>query len=420
MHPTATTPDVDIPRQRGRAAAPVDSFDAAPPATAGAGVDRTDSGSPWRRAVRSALGVWFAAGAAHVLVSLYIWVVGQKPNHHLRDIIGAGYVWDAVHYLRIAAEGYGGRDDAPAFFPLYPLSVRYADMVLPQGQMVAALTVSYLCAFGALLLMHRLAEYEFGSAVASRATLYLAAFPASFFLFVAYNESMFVMLALATLYLIRRGNWWVAGAVGGLACTSRMFGILLVLPMAWEYLRQRGWRGIRFDVLAIGLVPAGLATYAAYLWSAYGDPLKFSTAQDVWQRTYVWPGQALWDSLMSIVNSAEPFLNRPTLGSAMELASLVLAIILLVLALVGPWKFRRDQAYLLVYGGVGVLLLSSMEIGWGSVLQSAPRLILETVPIFLVLARIGARPAVDRFVVVVGFSLQAVLMLLYLNNIFVA
>ncbi len=426
MHRSPPTPDVDIPRQRDRSAAPIEDQGLGPaslPPGAGDSVDRTDTGNPWRRAVRSALGVWFAAGSAHVLVSLYIWIVSQKGNHPLRDIVGAGHVWDAVHYLRIAAKGYEGRDDSPAFFPLYPYTVRYVDKILPEGQLVAALTVSAICALGALILMHRLAEYEFGSAVAGRATLYLAAFPASFFLFVAYNESMFIMLAIGTLYFVRRGNWWLAGALGGLACLSRMFGILLVLPMAWEYLRQCGWRWreIRTDVLAIGLIPAGLGVYAAYLWLTYGDPLKFSSAQNAWQRKYVFPGQALWDSLMSIVHNTQPFLNRPNLGSVMELASLTLAIVLLVLALVGPWKFRRDQAYLVVYGGVGLLLLSSMELGGGgSVLQSAPRLILETVPIFLVLARIGARQNVDRFVLVVGFSLQAVLMLLYLNGIFVA
>ncbi len=38
------------------------------------------------------------------------------------------------------------------------------------------------------------------------------------------------------------------------------------------------------DAVALLLVPAGLAAYAAYLWAAFGDPLAFAHASAAWDR----------------------------------------------------------------------------------------------------------------------------------------
>jgi hypothetical protein len=369
---------------------------------------------PWRRAAWSAFAVWSAAIVSHVAAALYYWSATERPPPHLEHVPLWLNRWDSEHYLRIATEGYGYWEGAPAFFPLYPLTVRGVDAVLPIGTLACGLLVAAGCAYGALVLLHRLAEFELGVDVARRATFYLAALPASFFLFLAYNESMFVMLSLATLYACRRGHWWLAGALAGLASATRMFGILLALPLAIEYLRQRGLRGVRADVLALALVPTGLGAYAFYCWSEFGNPLQFSAAQAVWRRDYVLPGQALWDAAKTLDNDRA--VAPMVLSSALDLLSLTLAIVLVGLALVGPWRLRRDQFYLVAHGALGVLLLASMEIHWGNPLQSAPRLVLETVPMFLVLARMGANQLVDRLVLTVGISLQGVLLLVFMSQ----
>ncbi len=361
----------------------------------------------------AATAVWLASVAAHTVAAYYTIVIDNRPKQGLVDIIAAYNVWDTPHYLRIASEGYL-QDHMPAFYPLYPLAIRYTDAILPQGQMVAALTVGLACAFGALMFMFRLAEHEFGSRVASRAIWYLAAFPASFTLFAAYNTSMFIMLAVGALYYMRRGNWWVAGTLSALASATRLFGILLALPMVIEYLRQRGLRGIRADVLALTLVPAGLVAYSLYCWTVLGDPLKFIHAQAWWRRAYVWPGQAVWDTAVLIKNGTVQ--HPPPPIQLVDFVSVILALALLVLTVVGPWRFRPDQIYLVAFGAIGLLLLSSTELlGESSMLQSAPRYTLEAVPIFLVLARMGAKQFVDRMVLAVGFTSQAILLFMFLT-----
>ncbi len=374
---------------------------------------------PWRRACLPALGVWSAAAVAHTITAYYTIVIGNRPQQGLTDIVAAYNVWDTVHYLEIAAKGYV-HDYSPAFFPLYPLTVRFAEAILPLAPMVAALSVSYACAYLALVFLFRLAEHEFGTRVASRTIWYLAVFPAAFALFAAYNTSMFIMLAVGALYYMRRGNWWVAGTLSALASATRLFGILLALPMVIEYLRQRGLRGIRADVLALTLVPAGLVAYSLYCWTVLGDPLKFIHAQEIWKREYVWPGQSLWDAAAYIFELRTAADGHTPLVEIVEFLSLSVAVVLIALSIVGPWRLRRDQLYLQAYGVMGILLLCSTEVHWGNLLQSAPRYTLEAVPIFMVLARMGANQIVDRLVIAVGLTVQTFLLLMFLNWGFVA
>ncbi|MFI1990823.1 mannosyltransferase family protein [Actinoplanes sp. NPDC020271] len=362
---------------------------------------------PWPAALRAALTVWAVFTGTHLAVSALAWLPrgGKAPD--LWTMVLGWNSWDAGHYVRIAESGYHLGPGFPAFFPLYPLLIR-----LFGGGVPAALVVANLAAFGALAVLHRLAEYEFGPRVAQRATWYLAAFPMGFFLFIGYNESLFLLLAVGALYAGRRGHWWLAGALGALSSATRLFGLLLIAPLAIEYLRQLGWqpRRIRADVLSLALVPLGVIAYSVYCAIELGNPLAFSVAQDQWGRRYTFPGGA-W--VIAVQQIGGP-LDASTLGSLIDAGTTLLAVVLLILTLAGPWKFRRDQVYLVVQGALTLVLLLSTEVG-GRSMQSAARYVMEAVAVLLVLARMGDRPAVDRAVLVIGVSLHAVCLVVFMS-----
>ncbi len=94
---------------------------------------------------------------------------------------------------------------------------------------------------------------DFDRATAARAVLYLLVFPTTLFLSAVYAESLFLALTVAAFYHARRGQWWIAGALGGLAALARPHGVLLALPLAVEYLAQRDFdlRAIRGNILAL-------------------------------------------------------------------------------------------------------------------------------------------------------------------------
>lgn len=373
---------------------------------------------PWRTAYLTGFSVWAVMTVLHLAVSVVAWLprlTEQTPD--LWSIALAWNSWDAGHYVRIAEEGYHIGPGFPAFFPLYPLLIRSFDVILPGGPLISALVVANLAAWGALVLLHRLADHEFGPRVAQRATWYLAAFPMGFYLFIGYNESLFLLLALGVLYAGRRGHWWLAGALGALSSATRLFGVLLMLPLAVEYLRQIGWRprAVRADVLGIAMVPLGVIAYSVYCLVDLGSPLAFSIAQDQWGRQYTIPGGA-W--LTAIDQGLGHRLQHPaTLGAILDAGTALIAVVLLILCVTGRFKFRRDQVYLVAQGAITLFLLLSTEVG-GRSMQSAARYSMEAVAIFLVLARMGAHQLVDRVVMTIGIGLHAVFLVVFMSGTF--
>jgi hypothetical protein len=375
----------------------------------------------------------------HVAVSALAWLPrrdGQAPD--LWTMVLNWNRWDAGHYVRIADSGYHLGPGFPAFFPLYPLLVHIFDFVLPGDALISALVVANAAAIGALTVLHRLAEHEFGPRVAQRAAWYLAAFPTGFFLFIGYNESLFLLLAVGALYAGRRGHWWLAGVLGGLSSAARLFGVLLVVPLAVEYLRQISWASqrassprepswrelsrpgrwvgrIRFDVLGLALVPLGVVAYSLYCWAELGNPLAFSVAQDQWGRHYTLPGGAWVDAVRQI--GGHRLLGAGSLGSLVDAGTTLVAVVLLVLCVAGRFKFRRDQLYLVVQAALTLVLLMSTEVG-GRPMQSAARYVLEAVAVILLLARLGANQIVDRAVLMIGVALQAVFLVVFMAGTF--
>ncbi|MEU8659261.1 mannosyltransferase family protein [Actinoplanes philippinensis] len=386
----------------------------APPAPVTAPVARR----PWRAAYRTALAAWATMTVLHLAVSALAWLPrAGRPTGGLWSIVLAWNGWDAGHYVRIAEEGYHIGPGFPAFFPLYPLLIRSFDVLLPGGPLVSALFVANVAAWGALVMLHRLADHELGPRVAQRATWYLAVFPTGFFLFIGYNESLFLLLAIGALYAGRRGHWWLAGVLGALSSATRLFGVLLLAPLAVEYLRQIGWRPrrLRPDVLGIALVPLGAVAYSVYCAIELGSPLAFSIAQDEWGRRYTVPGGA-W---LTAVEQAggHRLLHPAVLGAVLDAGTTLIAAVLLILCVTGRLKLRRDQVYLVVQGAITLVMLMSTEVG-GRSMQSAGRYAMEAVAIFLVLGRLGARPTIDRALMVIGVGLQAVLLVVFMSGNF--
>ncbi|AGZ43987.1 mannosyltransferase family protein [Actinoplanes friuliensis] len=374
---------------------------------------------PWRSALLAALAVWSASVVVHLMVGALAWLTyrGNGPAPGLGSIALGWNGWDAGHYVRIAESGYHLGPGFPAFFPLYPMLIHAFDPVLPGGGLVSALVVANAAAFGALAVLYRLADHEFGPRVARRASWYLAAFPMGFFLFIGYNESLFLLLTVGALYAGRRGHWWLAGALGALSSATRLFGLLLLAPLAVEYLRQVGWRPrlIRRDVLSLALVPLGVVAYSIYCLVELGSPVQFSIAQDQWGRRYTVPGQAWLTSVQQIAGHGP--LDKTTLSAILDAGTVLVAVLLLVLCVKGPFKFRPDQRYLVVHGAITLVLLMSTEVA-GRSMQSAARYSMEAVAIFLVLARMGANEVVDRTVLMIGVALQAVFLVIFMAGTF--
>jgi hypothetical protein len=305
--------------------------------------------------------------------------------------------WDGAWYAEIATEGYGEREPAStAFFPLYPMLVKVG-IFFGGGPAFWGVLVSLVSTFFALFFVYRISEKLYDARAARAATLCLAFFPTAFFLNAAYTEALFLALTTGTLWaaLVRR-DFLVAGLLGALAAATRNVGVLLLVPLFFEWARHRREVGLR-GVLGMALVPAGLAAYAAYLWARFGDPLVFARQQgDYWNREVSGPLATLGDAWTAAGVGMEYVLDPATLFlgtdatpalEASNVLNLGFLAFFLVVALAGLFVLPPGLS---AYAAL-LVLLPVLTPSPRFPLMSLPRFVLGAFPVFLVLGYLLSR-----------------------------
>jgi len=339
--------------------------------------------------------------------------------------------WDGGDYLAIASVGYVV--DAPhetAYFPLFPLLIRVG-AALGGGPALWGVLVSLVATFFALYFLYRIAEKHWGLKVARATVLTFAFFPTAFFLNAVYTEALFVALSAGSFWAANvRRDLLLAGILGALAAATRNIGVLLLIPLSYEWLRNRrefGWRG----ALGVGIVPAGLVAYMTFLWARFGDPSITREQEHVhFARELTNPLSTLkeaWteagEGMRYVIDPTSLFFDQAFYGTALEASRTVdLAVTLLFLFLIGVGLAVLPPGLLglWVYASLLVLVPLLTPGGW-SPLMSLPRYVLAAFPLFFVLGYLlsHSRPALYLWLFVSG-GLGAVLAALFVTNHWVA
>ncbi|WP_376795233.1 mannosyltransferase family protein [Thermogemmatispora sp.] len=354
---------------------------------------RLPARSPWLTAIQQVLPVYTAT---HVLYFLLSYIAFLFPGDSsstkgpvLLAMINSWNHWDSSHFITIAMHGYSNWWRT-AFFPLYPLLIRLTNY-LADNPVLAGLVISNLAGFGALVMLHRLIAEDFDEELAGRTVLYYATFPMAFFLAAAYSESLFMLLALLCFYAIRQGYWWQAALWGGLASLTRVTALPLLVPFVYEYLRQHQFRlgQFRLDALGILGIPSGLGLFAGYCFLRFHDPLAFSHAESVWQRSLQPPWFAVSATLAALVQDSS-HLDFITIHRVSDLVLLTGMLVLVALLFVGPWRLRGSIALSYTsYTAVAFIFFLVVPAQGRYPTMSLPRYCLALFPAFLVLARLG-------------------------------
>jgi hypothetical protein len=381
----------------------------------------------WRESIRTGTLTWLAGLVLYTATTYFSWLplqdlqakAGAPPEGPV-GALDAWNRWDAAWYIPIADSGYAPDPLRSAFFPVYPMLVRAVKTVTTMTTFHAAVAVSVLACLAALILVHRLAADVLDAEHGRRAAFYLLAFPTGLYLIAAYNESLFIALAVGALYCMRRGLWWWAGLLSGLAGATRLTGVLLGLAFAYEYLRQHGWsiRKIRFDVVAALLIPAGVGLYMLFLQRTFGNATQFLDAQSAWFRDGY---QAPWTTFAEVIRliNGGPMYHPDVVRNVVNLVTAIGSFALLALAVVGPWKLGRGAHYMIAFALPAMLLPVVNPIHNYYPLASVWRYFLECLPAFLVLARMGANRTFDRFYTVTAVGVSGVMVVTFVQNNFV-
>lgn len=315
----------------------------------------------------------------------------DQSLEHLRAALDLWRRWDAPHYLTLAERGYASTGDHRffiVFFPLFPWLIRLVEPVTGDYY-YAALLISTAASLACCVLLYRLVRLEFGEEIAERTTLLLFVFPTSYFLHIAYTESLFLALCIGSIYASRTGGWKLAGILGMFAATTRINGSILFPVLvfeAWRQWRENG-RSPR-QAWPVFLVPLGVFVYLALNLSVYGTPWQFMEYQrEHWYRSLAPPWQGLWDG-WSTLRRNEVSIRQ--MAGVQELVFSALAIGAMVASL-----FWLRGTYALWMGGNLLLCLST------TYLQSMPRYCLVMFPIMMIAARLVRTQAAWTLVIVV-------------------
>ena len=250
----------------------------------------------------------------HVLLRVALLAVGAElvlfaaVTVVLRVQYGAGFTWrgavefwrclDSAHYLDITREWYisdgdWGRVVQLVFLPGYPLTVYPLYRILG-SDIGAGLLVSAAAFPAACCVLYRLVRLDAGHRTAFRTVEMLLLLPGGFFFIAPMSESLYLLLALSTLYLARKKRILFAGLCGAYCAFTRTLGLLLIAPLVLEWIHAlptdpRDRREWAKGIVAVLLVPLG---FVAYLWinrTVSGNALQFLTYQrDHWSQRLGW------------------------------------------------------------------------------------------------------------------------------------
>lgn len=214
--------------------------------------------------------------------------------------------YDSGWYFQVARNGYEfvvggpsagvGKPGKIAYFPLYPLLMRYVGRLFGKGASdvyLGGIAVSWLAFALAMVGLYYLARLDMSARRAERAVVLAAVFPFAFFFGVVYTESLFLCLTIATFYAFRTRRWIWGGLAGALVTATRVNGVMMLPALAWIAWREAGPdRRDRLTALAgLMLVPLGIGLYSLYVYSLSGNPFEWARSIEQWG---YYPGGSPW------------------------------------------------------------------------------------------------------------------------------
>ncbi|WIG60939.1 MAG: hypothetical protein OJF49_003687 [Ktedonobacterales bacterium] len=394
------------------------------PPTHGRLLDAPTGGAPplmWRAIAKEAAVYWLASRALLLVFTWVAFLVGVpaaqgQPTSDPALLLHAWLHWDGYWYEGIARLGYWN-GQSTAFFPLYPLLIGAGTLLIgEQNRWFAALLVANLGTLAAFIGMALLAANEYGARTAVGTLRALVVYPAAFFLAAPYTEGIFLGCAAFGLLFARRGAWGWAALCVLLACLTRITGVILILPLVWEFVRQqrqtglpadrRGrWRALATLAMVACAGPLGIGVYMLYLWGRFGNPTIFLSVEQVYWGHNTTP---LWDSL-ALAAARYGAIPPWTMSHALMLIEVSALLIFAVFTLVT--MRRMPFAFTLYMLGLLYLCVSSPILKVPDIYQSSARYLIVGAPFFVLLGReMQCRPWLDFLVVCSGFLLQAVLL----------
>ncbi len=255
---------------------------------------------------------------------LAVILIGFPPEASSRwriysnDLLDLPARWDTGWYLTIANEGYLYRPDAAtnyqqniAFFPAFPMSMRYLSAVLGRQPLWTGVAISIVAFYGALVYLLRLARSELGNEEqAITAVTLMAVYPFAVFFSAAYTEGLFLLSLIGAVYHFRQNQLWRSACWGFVCGLTRPPGCFLSIVLGLMALRSSFTQGAAADrsqiarqLLAASAPGLGMLTFSAFIYRLTGNPFQWTMQNVAWGRVYKGLDEIVTDRVAFIANN---------------------------------------------------------------------------------------------------------------------
>lgn len=339
--------------------------------------------------------------------------VPTPPPFPGSDVLSGIARYDGGWYRLIARWGYRfhapGRESPVAFFPGYPLAMRYVGRVVGDVA-IAGIVLTALSGLGSAVVFWRWCRDRTSARAAGTALLVLLVYPYSYYLYgLIYADAMFLLATLLAFWSVERDRPLAAGLLGAAATLTRPVGIAVVVGLAVRSLERRGalarpgWLGlptrlrpgsVRARDGLVLLSAGGLVAYMWFLWHRFGDPLLFSHVERYWGHT---PELRTWlkaDLVDRVTRHGDTFSARN-----LVIQGLLAIGALLLVPRIGRRFGWGYAAYVLIVVGVPAVATNNFQ-GMG-------RYMLAAFPVVALVGEQLARSALPVRAVVLGASALA-------------
>jgi hypothetical protein len=252
--------------------------------------------------------------------------------------------WDTGWYLGIATEGYrylaNARADFQqniAFFPAFPMAVRYLSVLFGRELLWTGVAISLVSFYLALVYFLRLArELLKDEERAVTAVTLLALYPFAVYFSAAYTEGLFLLTLTGAVYHFHKNELGRAAMWGFVCGLTRPNGALLSVVLALMAITAPANRAntLVTRLLAASAPGVGMLTFSAFIYRLTGHPFMWTMQNEAWGRVY--------RSLDSIVSDRADFItNNGLYAYASTQTTDMFYLMAVVLALVAVWPVYR-------------------------------------------------------------------------------
>ncbi len=309
--------------------------------------------------------------------------------------------WDSFWYLDIAQNGYSLKHNPwglynIVFFPLYPFLIKLFSFLTFGNFILAGWILSIVFLLLTLFYFFKLAKEFHPEINPYLPIVFLLIFPTAFFLNALYTEALFLFLSLAVFYYGLKKKFLYAGIFGLLASLTRVTGILLFIPLIWEYFKNNGFKlksVISLKILPIFLVPLGTFGFFLYHYFKFGNFFLFFEVQKNWGRAF------------TLQKGHFDFFSNPAIVNfILDVFFIVFALIILY------FVFKKLRT------SYGFYMLATIAIALSTgTFMSIGRYILVLFPIYILLASIKNQ-YLQQALTFVSILLLALYTILFVNN----